>query len=87
MNDVEQKTISCLNRADREWRSRRVIIRTLHLKKAYVKKTIVTHALCGVAAESTPESLSPSWTLRLGQKHFFFNMIGGWTPHQRTGVH
>ncbi len=56
---------------------RRVIIRTLDLKKHYVMKTVITEALRGVDSEIyTGEFISVMGPSGSG-KSTYFNMIGG----------
>ena len=56
---------------------RRVIIRTLHLKKQYIKKNVVTHALRGVAAEIYNGEFIAIMGPSGSGKSTFFNMVGG----------
>ena len=59
-----------------ELQGRRVIIRTVGLKKSYVKKDVVTEALCGVDVEIyTGEFISVMGPSGSG-KSTFFNMVG-----------
>ena len=56
---------------------RRVIIRTVNLKKHYVMKEVVTEALCGIDIEIyTGEFISVMGPSGSG-KSTFFNMVGG----------
>ena len=56
---------------------RRVIIRTIGLKKQYQKKDVITNALCGVDVEiHTGEFISVMGPSGSG-KSTFFNMVGG----------
>ncbi|MDD5679469.1 MAG: ABC transporter ATP-binding protein [Kiritimatiellae bacterium] len=57
--------------------ARRVIIRTLHLKKNYIKKKVVTHALRGVAAEIYNGEFIAIMGPSGSGKSTFFNMVGG----------